>query len=597
MLQSIRDHTQGWIAGVIVSLLIVSFALWGIHSYFGSGGNTNIIAKVNGVEITKNQLAVTYEQMRRHIQGQFASPESSMQIQADLKKRALETLVNIQILKQESIRQGYRISNEQIDSFLEHIPDFQVNGQFSLNRFQQLLATTMMSGQEFLDLIHTNLLIEQPRLGIIFTSFALPNEVFDTFSLIEEQRDINYAIIPLSKFSKQNITISDGQIITYYNQHENEFRTQEQASIEYILLSINDLIPNIQVNEQALKSFYDENSASYSEPMRWKLEVREYPSMKQIKEKEFKDWVSLSQVPNDWQTTLLNLKKPGQVSAPIKTNEGEIILKVLAFQEAKVQPFDKVKAKVKETYVRQKAEEKFAEAKEKLSNITYEHPDNLTDAAKALNLSIKKSSVFTKEKGGSDISNNPKVREVAFSNEVITQKNNSDVIQISPDSVVVLRVGTYSPATLLPLSAVHKQIEEKLINSEIQAKTLLLANEIKEKLEKGNSISDVSNQYQLNWSKPGLIGRHSSKADPAILNAAFETSKPIDAKPTFSTAKVSSGYSVIIVNGVKEGVLDPADREHYKIFADQIQNTEGLLEYELYKDSQLLKAKVEIENM
>src|SRR5258708_1625213 len=139
MLQSIRDRTQGWIAGVIISLVIISFALWGIHSYLAGSADPSVIAKVNGVVISKTQLAAAFERLRNQTEENLgASGSLSSQVETDIKLRALQSLVNVQVLKQGSIKEKYRISSRQVDNFLESMPDFQVNGQFSLNRFQQL---------------------------------------------------------------------------------------------------------------------------------------------------------------------------------------------------------------------------------------------------------------------------------------------------------------------------------------------------------------------------------------------------------------------------------------------------------------------------
>ena len=163
MLQSIRDHTQGWIAGVIISILILSFALWGIHSYFVGGSVSNNVAEVNGNEITRGQLNLAYERLRRQLQA--SSYEFPSNAETGLKDRALESLINIQVLEQASLKQHYRISPAQVNNFLESMPEFQVDGQFSVSRFQQILATTLYSANDFLDLIRTSLLIDQPQFG------------------------------------------------------------------------------------------------------------------------------------------------------------------------------------------------------------------------------------------------------------------------------------------------------------------------------------------------------------------------------------------------------------------------------------------------
>jgi peptidyl-prolyl cis-trans isomerase D len=627
MLQTIRDRTHGWIAGIIISLLILSFALWGISSYFNGGSHSNTVATVNGIEITKGQLAATYERMRRQLLTQYAASNAPLtdKIETNLKQQALQILINMQVQKQASLDQHYRVSSQQVDNYLLSIPDFRINGQFSMARFQQILTSTLLSVQEFLDLVATNLLIDQPRLGVIFTSFALPHEISETYSLVQQTRNVHYTVLPFNQFSRQPITIPEEKIQAYYQQHESEFHTPEQLSISYIQLSLNDLISKVQPSEAVLTNFYKDNSSSYSTPMRWKLEgiliptkdqhsvsadlivnkikqginfshlMREYPTIKKIDPKILDNWVTLNTIPVEWQSAVATLNKPNQISPPISSKEGTVILKVKAYEEPKVQPYAQVKDKVRDTYIHQQSEEKFAELKEKLANLTYEHPDTLENAAKELNLPIRKTELFTREKGNKDISADHKIRAVAFSHEVLNQQNNSDVIPVDSETLLVLRVNTHVLATLLPLKTVRSQIEEKLKAIEIQAKAFSLAQEIATKLQQ-DSMTAVTQRYHLTWKELGFIGRHSIKVDSAISNSAFSMPIPTLDKPTsFSIAKIPEGYAVIALNAVKQGSLDIKNHDQYVVFAEQFQNTQGLLEYELYKESQLSHSKVVIQ--
>lgn len=523
MLQSIRDRTQGWIAGVIISLLILSFGLWGIHSYLGGGGNNNVIAKVNGVEVTRTQLTATYERLRRQLQMQLGSNIAAKDAEANLKARALQALITGQVLKQASIDAGYRISSQQVDSFLEGMPEFQINSQFSLARFQQFLTAALFTANDFLELIKTSLLTEQPRLGLIFTSFALPDETANIFSLVNQKRDVRYLLIPQSAFSK--VKISNEQMTAYYQQHQEEFKTFEQVSIQYIELSLQDLIAAQQVTDKQLMNYYNENSSSYT-------------------------------------------------------------------QKGVVQPFAKVKDQVKAAVARQQAMEKFADLREKLANITYEHPESLQPAADALGLKIINSGIFTQAKGGSDITSNKNVRDTAFSHDVLSAQNNSDVVQVGPESAIVLRVKSHFPAAVLPIDAVQKQIQNKLIAREQEAQAQKAAQEIEQKLRADTSPDKVAQQYSFAWRNTGMVERNSNRVNPAILYAAFRL--PQNGKSVYSAVKLPDGYAVVTVAKVENGQVGAKDQ--YDVFAEQVQNTQGLLEYELYKDSLMKKAKITVED-
>ncbi len=137
----------------------------------------------------------------------------------------------------------------------------------------------------------------------------------------------------------------------------------------------------------------------------------------------------------------------GQVSQPVRTSQGLVLLKVVNIREPKIESFDAVKDKVRESYVRQHAEEKFAELRDQLADLTYANPSSLQTAAKELGLTVQTSELFTKDKPGKDISQYKKIRDAAFGNEVLNLQNNSDVIQINPENVAVIRLKSHLPSS------------------------------------------------------------------------------------------------------------------------------------------------------
>jgi peptidyl-prolyl cis-trans isomerase D len=364
MLQSIRDRTHGWIAGAIISLIILSFALWGIHTYLESSSTTEIVAKVNGVEISKRQLAATLDPLRNQAQVSLGSSVLPESMEANLKKRALDALINIQVLHQASIAQDYRISDFQVDSYLERMPDFQVNGEFSITRLRQVLANNMLSISDFLELIKTTLLIDQPRLGVILTAFALPNEVSNTVSLVNQERELAYLIIPRDAFMQQPASISDADMQAYYKKHEDEFKTAEQVTIDYLELNTKDLAASIHPTDEQLKAYYNDNINSYTIPAQWELAkilvpVPEMTTADQIDAAQKKvvdiqadlkkgtdfatlaqqnsdpdsktpTYMTLSQLPAELQKPVSGLTKVGDTSDPIKVTKGLMIVKVTA---------------------------------------------------------------------------------------------------------------------------------------------------------------------------------------------------------------------------------------------------------------------------
>lgn len=624
MLQIIREYTQGWIASVIIFIIILTFALWGIHSYFISGENNRVVAYVNSDPITREQLTVAYERLRRQAQAQGVRFPLSSKDEALLKERALNILIEIAALKQASIKQGFFVSNRQVDNYLQGMPEFQVNGQFSIERFQDVLSTTTLATSEFLDLIKTSLLVDQPRLGILLSSFSLDQETNYTISLVNQLRQIEYISLPFNHFDAKTIQVPDTDIQSYYDAHSSEFMTPEQVNIDYLELSTKDILDSLHPDESVLKNFYNENINAYTQGMKWKVADIQIPFSAQAGQEEIaaaqtkidaiknelakgedffklarsytqtlngQTWLTLGQIPSELQKALAGLNKPGQVSEPIKTTKGFVILFAVAIDEPKIQSFALVKNQVRDAYLRQMTEEKFAEMRERLADLVYEHPESLQFAAKTLHLPVKVSELFTKNQSGKGVAQSQKVRDVAFSSDMMELQNNSDVIQLNADTVIVLRVKSHLASKKLPLKEVSAQIQAKLKLKKIELQTKSLAETIKQKLEAGSLPQAMAKEYQLLWQQAGYLGRYATKIDSAILDTAFRLPHPQSAHPVvYGITRLPNGYAIVVVKAVKNGQVD--DKKQFAIFTEQVQNSEGLLEYQLYKLSQLANSKI-----
>jgi peptidyl-prolyl cis-trans isomerase D len=609
------------------------FALWGINAYFTGGNAGTVVARVNGAEITKERFALAYDQARRQLQTQLGSntPLTPKQ-ESGLKERVLNDLILNEVLKQASLAANYRISSLQVDNYLESIPEFQDNGQFSLEKFQEVMASSMYTANDLMDLVRTTLLIVQPKLGVILTSIALPDEVNYTISLVNQERDLRYLVLTAASLANQKMPmISAEQIAAYYRDHQDEFKTPEQVSVDYVELSLKDVMNAVHPSPETLQNFYNENINNYSQPAQWKLEfilvpvastaakqdlvsaemkakallqrVRQGENFEKLAgqfsdpalQADLQSWVTLNQLPTAFQKPVLALTKASPLSELIQADQGWVILKMVDMKETQVQPFNQVKDKVNETIVHQQAEEKMAAMRDQLADLTYEHPDSLQSAAKTLGLAIKTTTLFTLDKGGPDISSNKKIRDAAFSNDVLSLQNNSDVLQLSPETAIVLRVKSHLPQTLLPLQSVSKQIEARLQQEQTKKQLSQLADNIFQKLQSGASEDQVAQQYQLSWTAVGFIGRYSNKVASAILDRAFQLPHPQNqhGKSSYGVVQMPNGYAVIALHGVHDGVVK--DKKQYDLFAEQVQNSEGLLEYELYKQSMMKTAKIVIE--
>lgn len=263
MMQSIHEKVKGWFATTMMAIIALTFALFGVESYLGNGTAKDIVAKVNGYEISAHQLTNAYQRLRQTLIAKNNTPLALNQTeQRKLKQQALQQLISAQVLANAAVKQGYRITPAQIDDVIMQLPDFQVNGKFSPERFQQILDTLGYTQATFLAELENSLLITQVQNGITISSFGLPNEATQSLNLLEQKRNISYAIIPSAQFLT-SITVPDSAITAYYQQNQDQFKTPEKVSIQYIELSATELAKSIVIDQPQLEHYYQNNLSAY----------------------------------------------------------------------------------------------------------------------------------------------------------------------------------------------------------------------------------------------------------------------------------------------------------------------------------------------
>ena len=263
MLQFIRERAQGVIAWVIVILIIIPFALWGINQYF-RGGAEQPVAKVNGIGIPQRDFQRAYQQVRafrQSLMGQNFNP--ALMDENEMKKDALRSLERNEILAQAAIKAGFRIGDEQLGEEITKQQQFQHEGKFDPQLYERMLAARGMSTAEFEAALKQELLAKQMLSSFTDTAMVLDYELDNILRIKEQQRKIGYLTLKSDDYL-DDVKISDDEISTYYENHLDRFAVPEQVSIEYLELSAGNLAQKIQVDDETLHKLYDEEQANFS---------------------------------------------------------------------------------------------------------------------------------------------------------------------------------------------------------------------------------------------------------------------------------------------------------------------------------------------
>lgn len=621
MLQSLHEHIKGWIAGIIIGAVSLSFVLWGVQYYLQqgqAGGGT--VAKVDGEKITENELTLSYQRAQRQFTEHTGTPPTSSQSK-QLKQLVLQNLILNNVLLLSAKDAGFLVSSNQVNEFIMSIPSFSENGQFSPQRYQQLLYANSLTPNQFAKQTSNLLVVNQVEAGIEDSAFVLPQEAKAGYDLLHQKRDFGYFVVPSSKY-KDTVKVTADAIANYYQQHKSAFKTPEKVSIAYIRLSPTDIAKRVKVTDADVKQYYQNNLDNYRIPQRWTIQriflsipsdvTPQQVSIAQQKAQQlserikkgtsfqalFKEQEGITQTVSQTEVSsqmsqVLSLMQPGQVSQPFRTPKGMNIVRLVSTVPAKTKPFNAVKAQIEKVLVQQKTNTILNKENDQLSNITYTNPTTLAPAAQALNVKLQTSTPFTRQGEKSGIISHPNVVAAAFSDDVLQDGNNSNPIELKDGSIVVLRVRQHLPSRIPPLKEVSAQIKQQMTQQLAEAKAALVAGDIQTALNDGKSASAIANQSHLIWQAKTAVMRNDKAISPTILSTAFGLSMQMGRSA--GTAVLENGDSVVIqIHSINNANFDKASSKQQQQLIDDMTKHMGELDYQTYVKSAHDDAKIKI---
>ncbi|PPK75675.1 peptidyl-prolyl cis-trans isomerase D [Methylobacter tundripaludum] len=616
MLTKIREKAQGAFAWGILIIICVPFALWGIQNYLDTGEEAPV-ASVGDKDFFQRDVNKAYEQYSQNLQGMTIDEQT-------LKAQALEKLIKDEVLLQYVHANGLVTTDDAAREFIQSLPYFQVDGKFDDKRYKTMLNLQKMSSGEFVNRIKNALIMEQFQRSIIDSSFATKYDVESFFKIQNQQRDVDYVTVAVQKLAEQP---AEEEIAAYYQQHQDLYQTPEQVSVEYIELSLEDIAKTIAVTDDKLKAFYEEQKDQYTTPERRKIshilfaindKVDEKTALEKAlkaqKELANKDFAAVAAEVSDDKLTaktggdlgLFNAGvmeksfedaasalKLGEVSNPVKSAFGYHLIKVTELVPGEIKPFESVKNEVTKAYQKAQAENAFYEAGETLTEMSYENPDNLKTVADALGVTIKKSAVFTKDKGDS-IAADEKIRNAAFTEEVL-QGNNSTPIELGTDRLVVLRMLEHKPAAARELNDVKKDIVAVLLSDKAKQQAIETAKKIKTRLQAGESIQTVAAENKLQVKTVAGLTRSKEDVPLPLSQAIFKAAKPVGGKPTVFIAELPAGEQVVVsLSKVKDGVMTEDDKKQMELATKNIAKAFGQTEFNALINSLQAEADISV---
>lgn len=580
MLQAIRDNAQGWIAWVIVGLIILTFALFGIDQY-ARGDKVVVVAEVNGEDLTARDFLMLYNRQKSRLEQQFGDMYDQVVKDEELRDQVMDALVESEVIRQWANDNGMIISDQQLAMTIQSADVFQQDGKFNQKVYEEILMRNGLNVARF-EYEQRQFLIEnQYKMLTQSSTFATAFEVEQLAQLQGQERNVNYLRVDQRPFLKTAV-VSEEAVKRFYEENKAQYVAPEQVVLEYIELSQNELAKNIAVNDELLQGYYNDNKSLFMLPEKRQakhilinLEAdtveAEAAAMKTVAEVQAKiaageSFESLaktySQDPGSAQSggdlgsfeqgmmvpefdEAVFSMEVGQVSEPVKTDFGFHLIKLTGIETAQVQPFEEVKAQVTEQYQLQEAEKQYFDLLDQVNTIAYEQSDSLEPVVEATGLTLKTTEAFSRDGGVDQVTSNHKVINAAFSEDVLKSRLNSSSIDLGTNHSVIVRVKDYIEARQKPLAEVEAGIKENLQRDAAIAEAAKLGDELFAKVNAGENPESLMRDG-IEWNTVGWVNRNSQNILPEITNEVFKAAKPVDGKATWRLAQLLTGDTILI---------------------------------------------------
>ena len=583
MLQSMRQSTQSTAAKVIIGLIVLSFAAFGLETLLPGGSGTSV-AEVNGEEITPIALQEAITQQKRQLVSVLGDDIDPALLDDDrLQPRALQSLIQRALLLQKSTALNLVASETQVGKSITAIETFQLNGQFSPDAYKSVLANAGYTPERFRRAQADDIVLTQLQTAISETEFATETEIAATANLIAEERDVRYLVIPDEGLVTDE-DLSDAALQNYYQQNEAAFFNPEQVVVDYILLDSVDFVVSVDqsvVEEQyeAVKEEYevaeqsrvshilliqedDESDATYGQRVAETAErIARGEDFADLAAELSDDLGSASlggelgftdgsAFPNEMETAIAALAEPGAISGAVETDAGTHFIRLEERIAGDSVDYTSVREELRASIEAAEAERNLLIAVEELRDLAFNAPD-LSGPAAAIGAEVHVSEPFSLGEGAG-LFTDARVRELAFSDDVKISGNNSEVLELSGQRFVTVRVRDVRAPQIAPYEEVENEVRHGL-SAELETAALAdMTARAQTLLASGESMEAAANALGVEWRVELAATRLTSQLPQPVFETAF--AMPQGQTDALRTVPVpGEGYALVQLARVNPG--------------------------------------------
>jgi peptidyl-prolyl cis-trans isomerase D len=607
MLQDIRDKSQGIVVKIIVGFIIVTFALFGVDALVQSFNSSDTVAEVDGVEISRTQMLQGAETQRRQLISMMGGQVNPALLEDNLlQRRALEELIQRVVLANQAQGLGLGVSDEQVNTYLLQAEQFQTDGQFDQNKYLNFIRSLGFTPLAFKERIKQDVLIQQPRNAIAGSEFVLPYQVDSVAKLQSQQRSYDYVSFSLASES-ENTSVTEAELQAYYEANKDNFKTPEQVKVNYVVVSSADFYSKVNVTDAELQDAYQASIAGLAQEERSASHILIETSdrsdadaqkrVEEIQEKlnageAFADlaatysddigskddggnlgYVEKGTIDQAFDDALFSMQKD-EVKT-VKTQFGYHIIKLDDITQPDVPSFASLEAELKQKLLDDKARDALLTAHEDITDLAYAS-DKLDAIAKEYGVDILQTAYFGRDGGSDEVSSNPAVIAAAFDVPVLEDGQNSNLIELNEDQVVVIHLNDHKPESFQSYEETKEQVA-----------SIVVQNKAVESLRAKAEVA--KNAESTVWTSV----TDAQRGQDEMTSLAFSLPHP-DGQPVVAIKGLSNGdLALIRLNKVAIGEEVAPDEQQQLAYERYLNQTQATLSTQGLQDFLKNNAKIE----
>ena len=597
-------HEKKRFVQIVLAIIILPFAFWGVDSYTRSGNTAEVAATVNGAKISQQELGNALRQQQDRLRQQMGDNfDPAMLDSQEMKRAVIENLVAQRLMLERARNARLVVTDEQVARLIGGIEAFQDGGKFDKKRYEAALANQGMSPLAFEARLRDDMLWQQIQDAYLQNGYASSSVAENIIRLNEQQRIVSVSAVSFQPYIAQ-AKVDEDALKNYYNQNMQEFQVREQAKVEYVKFTMDDLLSRIDVSNEEVRNYYDEHRSEFGTPEERRaahilIAVPTGASQAQqdtAREKSEQLLQQVSKTPAKFaELAKLNSQdpgsaanggdlgfvgrgvmvkpfedavfalKPGEISMLVKSDFGYHIIKLIAVKPSRDLPFEEARDDILTKLRQQKSADKFAELAEKFSSTVYEQSDTLKPAADLIGARTEQSGWLVNGVGAGDLWT-AKMLQAIFNDEVVKNKRNTAAIEVAPNTLVAARVLEYKPAAVRAFAEVQEVIRQKLLHQHALELAAVQGKAMLAQLQSGG-------KPKLNWGQVQTITRAQyGSLDPGLVKKIFQAN-PASLPQYVGIEAERQGYLMARIDAVKDG--DQIGEEKRSRYAQQLRQMTG----------------------